>query len=249
MSMSPIRRARLLAAALAAVAVLAGCGGGSTAGRGTGPSGTAATSNGVADLPAKEILARAQQALGRASSVHIKGGGSSEGQQFAIDMRYGAEGAVGSMTTNGQTIELLRVGQTVYLKGTEAFWRSIGGNAVAELLKGRYLKVPATTPDFAELSSFTDLKKNAQELLKPDGEVSKGGRRTVHGVQAIGLVDSKDGGTLYIALQGEPYPLQAVPGAKAKNDSGSLDFDYGAPVKVTAPAADQVVDVSKLGGR
>src|SRR5919198_313921 len=156
--MSPIRGVRLLAAVLAAVAFLAGCGSVSGSGQpeASGPSGSASAANGIADLTAKEILARAEEALGSAKSVHIKGDGFSEGEQFAIDMQYGTDAATGSLTINGQTIELLRVSDTVYFKGSAAFWRSIGGSSAAELLKGRYLKVPATSPDFAELASFTD---------------------------------------------------------------------------------------------
>jgi hypothetical protein len=253
--MSPIRPIRLLTVAVVVIVFVAGCGGNSgSSGSGghssAGPSTLA--ENGVADLSAKDILARAKKALGGARSVHIKGGGFSGGEQFALDMRYGSDGATGSLTSNGQTIELLRVGETVYLKGSEAFWRSIGGGSAAELLKGRYLKVPASTPDFAELAGFTNLTKNAEDLLSPDGEVTKGERKTIRGVEAIGLNDSsKEGGTLYIAVRGEPYPLQVVPRKDAKSDeTGSLDFyDYGVPVKVSAPPADQVVDASKLGTR
>jgi hypothetical protein len=253
--MNPIRPARVLLVTLVvtAAALVAGCGSESGSGGGgstSAPTATTPADNGVAALSAKEILARAQDALGKAESVHIKGGGFSEGEQFALDMRYGTEGATGTLTANGQTIELLRVASTVYMKGSEAFWRSIGGAQAAELLKGRYLKVPSSTPDFAELASFTDLSKNAAELLKPDGEISKGERKTINGIEAIGL-NSSEGGTLYIATRGEPYPLQVVPSGSSKRDeSGSLEFlDYGKPVKVTAPSADEVVDVSKLGGR
>jgi hypothetical protein len=255
--MSPIRPFRPGAVGLALVALLAGCGdgAGSDAGGSSGPasgppSATTPADNGVADLSANGILSKAKDALGQASSVHIKGGGFSEGQQFALDMRYGSAGATGSLTANGQTIELLRVGPTVYLKGTEVFWRSIGGASAAELLKGRYLEVPANTPNFSEIAGFTDLRKNAQELLTPDGTISKGERKTINGVKAIALNSSK-GGTLYIALQGNPYPLQVVPSDSSKSDeTGSLEFlDYGVPVAVTPPHADQVVDVSKLGVR
>jgi len=252
--MSSVCPIRPLIVAVAAAVLLAGCGGGSGAGGAgsspTAPTATALAENGVADLPATEILAKAKTALTQASSVHIKGGGVSDGQQFALDMRYGTAGATGSLTINGQVIELLRVGSTAYLKGTEAFWRSSSrSTAVAELLKGRYLELPANRPDFAELTSFTDLRKDAAELVTPEGEITKGGRKTVYGVEAIAL-DSSKGGTLYVALRGEPYPLQAVSSAEAKSgDTGSLDFlDYGVPVTVTAPPADQVVDISKLGG-
>jgi len=90
-----------------------------------------------------------------------------------------------------EAIELLRIGSTVYLKGSAAFWRSIGGNPAAELLKGRYLKMPANTREFAEVASFTDLKKSAEEFLAADGEISKSNRMTIRGVPAIG-VDRSD---------------------------------------------------------
>jgi hypothetical protein len=86
-------------------------------------------------LSATEIPARAKDALGRADSVRIKGGGSSEGEPFALDVRYGRDGAAGSLTRNGQTIEPLRIGSTLYVKLRAAFWRSVGGDPAAELLK------------------------------------------------------------------------------------------------------------------
>jgi hypothetical protein len=256
MVMRPIRPSWLLAGALAAVAFLAGCsgasgtrGGSSGAHPATTPVATTLAENGIANLSAKQILAKAKDALSQAGSVRIQGGGFSEGEQFALDMRYGRAGAVGSLTSNGQTIELLRIGRTVYLKGSAAFWRSIGGNPAAELLKGRYLKMPASTREFAEVASFTDLEKSAAELLAPDGEISKSGRTTIRGMAAIGLKDpTNGGGTLYIALRGEPYPLRVAPDKGKTDDVGSLDFlDYGVPVALTQPPADQVVDVSKLG--
>jgi hypothetical protein len=249
-------------AALAAVALLAGCSeGSSVGGRGSGPTSASNTEaptspaattpadNGIAGLPAAEILAKANDAFTRADSVHVKGGGFSEGQQFALDIRYGANGAVGSLTSNGQTIELLRIGSTVYVKGSAAFWRSIGGNPAAELLKGRYLKVPASAPNFAEVASFTDLKKTSEQFLATDAEISKGSRKTIRGMDAIGLNSrASGGGTLYVALRGEPYPLQVAPNNGKTDETGSLDFvDYGVPVKLAPPPADQVVDVSKLG--
>jgi len=157
----------------------------------TSPVATTPAENGIADLSSGEILVKAKDALGRADSVRIKGGGFSEGEQLALDMRYGRDGAVGSLTSNGQTIELLRIGSPVYLKGSAAFWRSIGGNPAAELLKGRYLKMPANTREFAEVASFTDLKKSAEEFLAADGQISKSNRMTIRGVPAIG-VDRSD---------------------------------------------------------
>ena len=83
----------------------------------------------------------------------------------------------------------------------------------------------------ARVVGFTDLKKSVNDLLTPSGTISKSGRKTIRGSQAIGLVDSSSGGgTPYIAARGEPYPLSVVPSGKTA-DTGSLDFlEYGAPV-------------------
>jgi hypothetical protein len=78
------------------------------------------------------------------------------------------------------------------------------------------------------MSQLLDLSK---DFLNPDGEIAKGGRKTVRGTAAIGLVDRSDGSILYIATTGPAYPLQTVP--KSNAASGTIDFlDYGRPVLV-----------------
>jgi hypothetical protein len=253
--MSPIRRALLLTVALAAAALAAGCAGGSLSNGSAGstPAASVTTTpseNGVADLSAPEILAKAREALGEAGSVHIKGSGTSKGTPFALDMRYGQDGATGSFSANVPTVELLRVGSTVYMKSSEDFWRSSGGPAAAELLKGKYLEVSASTPTFASLARLTDLRKAAQDFLSLDGTETKGERKTIRGVDAIGL-NSSNGAVLYVAVRGKPYPVKAVSTGDGESAAtGSIDFlDYGVPVTVTAPPSDQVVVASKLGVR
>ena len=139
-----MRPFRLLGAIpAAAVLLVAGCGGGSTSGSGSpAPSAPAASpapaGNGVADLPADEILARAKAAVRKAESVRVKGGGSSRGAQFQLDMRYGTGAkAIGTISNNGQTVELRRIGGVVYLKAGKDFWTSIGGARTAAAVAGR----------------------------------------------------------------------------------------------------------------
>jgi hypothetical protein len=262
-SVRPIRRLAACAGA-ATVLLVAGCGGttegsgtaaspsaGSTASGGSStasPSGSA-TGNGVADLPADQILARAKAALKSADSVRIKGTGRESAQTFSLDLRYSGANTAGTLGVGGQTIELRKLGKVVYLKGSREFWRSSGGEAAAQLLAGKWLKTPANDKRFGDLSELTDLSKAADGLLDPDGTLTKGETKTVNGVQAIGLTSSgKDPGTLYVATTGEPYPLQIASSASSSSQ-GSLDFlDYGKPVTVSTPPAEQVVDVSKLPG-
>ena len=250
-----MRPFRVLLAVSAAALVATACGDDSTEpAAGTTPAAASSSAgNELAALSAKEILAKARTAVDAADSVRLKGGGSSGSDSFEVDMRYGPDDkAYGTVGSGGQTIELRRVGQTVYLKADTAFWQSTGGPQAAKLLGGKFLKAPLTDARIKELADFTDKDAFVSEVLDPDGELTKGDTKQIDGKSAIGLVSkttsANDGGTLYIATEGEPYPLQLVPDANSK-DQGSLSFsEYGEKVEVEIPPAAQTVDVAKLGG-
>lgn len=256
-----MRPSRLLAAAAIAVAALTtSC---AKAGTGTGsgtpesalgaPVTSAApkpTDNGVATLTATQILARAKTAFQRSGSVHVKGSGFSDGDQFALDMRIkGSAGGTGTLTINQQILTLTRIGGTLYVKADEAFWRSQTGSADAgRLLAGKYLKASMRDPNYAALGTFTDLAGVADGILTTAGPLTKGARRTIAGTPAIALVDrGKDGGTMYVALQGPPVPLRLDAPTTGTDDQGSLDFlEYGKAVRLAAPPAALTIDTSKL---
>ena len=248
-----MRPIRLLAAVPAAVLLtVAGCGDDTTAGSGSAaPSGSssATAGDGVAALSADEILKKATAALKDAGSVRIKGEGGSGTERFAIDLSYSEGNSTGTLGVNGQTIELRKLDQTVYLKGSREFWMGNGGEGAAQLLTGKWLKTPLTDKRFSGLSDLTDLDEAADGILDPDGTISKGEQKTINGVPSIGLVSSgKEGGTLWVASTGEPYPVRIEPDANS-GEQGALDFSgYGEKVTVEVPPADQVVDVSKLPG-
>ncbi|MFL6130728.1 MAG: hypothetical protein ACJ73E_16900 [Mycobacteriales bacterium] len=245
-----------LAAVPVTVLLVAGCGSATTGGSGspapaTPASASASTAGGdsLAAQSAEEILKKATAALTAAGSVRIKGEGGTGNQRFAIDLRYSEANSTGTLKINGQTVELRKLGQAVYLKGSRELWVRNGGEAVAQLLAGKWLKTPLTDRRFSGLSALTDLGEAAKGILDPDGTVTKDGRKTVNGVPCVGLVSSgKDGGTLWVATAGEPYPIRIEPSA-GSGEQGALDFTgYGESVTVDPPPADQVVDVAKLPG-
>jgi hypothetical protein len=249
-----MRPVRLLVAVPAAVLLAAGCGDDTTAGSGSpvptssaSASASAPAGNGVAALTADEILKKATAALQSAGSVHIKGQGGSATERFAIDLRYSDGNSTGTLGVQGKTIDLRKVGQSVYLKGDREFWMGIGGEGAAQLLTGKWLKTPLTDKRFSGLSELTDLDKAAEGILDPDGTITKGGQKTINDVPCVGLVSSgKDGGTLWVATEGEPYPVRLEPSASS-GEQGALDFtEYGEKFTVQTPPAEQVVDVSKL---
>jgi hypothetical protein len=209
------------------------------------------TDNGVATLPASEILSRSHAALTKAASVHLKGDATDDdGQRFTLDLHFADKGGRGTLTQSGQTLEVLRIGTTVYIKADVDFWRTQTGNAaVAELLKGKYLKGSTTDPKTAAFAELTQLDKFAADLFDPKQKVTRGERKALRGVDAIVLqISGKDRTTLYVATRGEPYPLRAT--SSSPSQPGTIDFlDYGAPLNLVTPPAEHVVDTSKLGGR
>lgn len=258
-----MRRVRLLLLVPAIAVAVAACGSSSTTGSGTpagpsradssSPAPAATTSpapadNGVSALSAEQILARAKSALGAADAVRIAGSGKDEGTVVKLDMRYGADGAVGDFIIDGQRLDLLRVRDDVYVKGSTSFWTTFANASVGKLLGGKYVKTSTTDARFKDLAEITDLTSAADGFLEPDGTITKGKETTVAGQPAIALESkSATGGTLYIATTGRPYPLSI------EDDPGStgskLTFtDYGKPLTVKAPPASQVVDASTLPG-
>lgn len=256
-----MRPIRVLATAAVAVAFVGGCGASSTSsGSGspdTGSAPKAPVDNGVAALTPTEILTKAQAALPKASSVHVTGTGEEQGQKFQLDLKIkNHEGATGFLTipaggpsgTASIRIDLVVLGQTAYLKGDKTFWQGVSGgdSQVAAKAAGKWVKTTTQNDKVKDLLTLSDLTQLSTTLLKPDGKLTKGQQKEINGTKVVGLVDnSADGGTLYIATQGEPLPVQIAEGGKG---SGRVDFqEYGAPIELTAPPADQTVSEQEVG--
>lgn len=234
-----MRALRLVIPLALAVGLVAGCGG-----KPTTPAPVATTpSEAFPGKSTAQIIEMAKSALAAAPSVHLKGTFIAEGKPMTIDLQYtsGAEG-VGTVSTEGESFQIKKIGNDVYFKGDDAFMKSIIGDdaAVAKLLKGKWIK--SSGSDAAEMAVFFNLSDEIFEDV-PTG-LRRGDTGVINGIKALALVGSGDDGTIWIATEGLPYPLRLDGGA-----DGTLDFtDYGANVDLTAPPASEVFDLSQLGG-
>src|ERR1035441_3333987 len=221
--------APLLVLLLLAV-VIAGCGGSSSG-------------NGVADKTPAEILLATRGGSGAATSVHVAGSIVSEKSPITLDMNLLAgKGGSGKLSENGLAFELIQVGGTVYIKGSPAFYKHIGGTAAAQLLQGKWLKAPSSDASFASLSQLTDLRQLVDQTLTNHGSLTKAGTTTVNGQKVVGITDTTKGGTLYIATTGKPYPIEISKGGAG---GGKVIFDrWNSTVTLTAPA--NAIDVAQL---
>ena len=225
--------ARAPIAALLALALLAGCG------RTTGGEGI------EAKTPA-QILAASQVAAEAAGSVHVAGAILSGGSPITLDLSLLAgSGASGRLSQNGLAFEVIRTGDTIYLKGSEAFYRQLAGPSAARQLAGRWVKVPANDKGFQSLAALTELRSLIDTTFANHGAPKKGPLTTIDGQSAIAIADRAGGGTIYVATTGLPYPVQVLGGAAS---SGTVTFDrWNGPVPLTPPTG--AIEVGALGAR
>ncbi|GAA4603120.1 hypothetical protein BJY16_004502 [Actinoplanes octamycinicus] len=232
-----------LAALTITAALLAGCGNGDK------PDDSApakAAANGVADLAAPAILDKAKAALKAASSFHVKGAMSEDGDVTQIDLKVAGKDLAGSIQMGEAKLQMLSVAGARYIKPNDAFWTMIDSSgATAKLMKqavgDKWIK---PTANDASLGSFFFGESDIDEMLTPGGAVTKGEAKAVDGVPAIGLVDSSDTKTvLYVATSGEPYPIKMERPAPEGLTFSEFNQTFA---EIKAPAETDVVDQSKI---
>jgi hypothetical protein len=232
-------RASTLALVLTA-ALLAGCGSSGSS------SSTTAKPNGEASKPADRVLADAEAAATNASSAHISGSITSSGTPITVDLSTArGKGGKGSMSTNGLKFDLVRIGDTVYVRGSDAFYKHFAGAAVAQLLHDKWLKGSATHGRLKSLAALTNLRTLFARINADPGKIVNDGKVTYKGRQAVALRSPGDGSKLYVAATGKPYPVAIVGNKKGR--SGAVTFDdWNKPVSLSAPS--DALDISQFGG-
>ena len=237
-------KAGIATLALVSALTFVGCGsddsdgGGDTAGSGdlaeAGP-------NGIEDLEPDEILDRVNEAIDGATSVHLVGEQSQAGAAIEVDLQMSADGsATGTITNAGTTIELIVVDGVTYFSAGEEFWSGQVGPELAAQVGDKFVEVPADDESFGDFGNFDAF---FSDLLKAEGDVTKGDESTVDSIPALILIDSDDDGELYISMQGEPLPLKV---SSQQDESELLLTDWNEEVVVEAPAEADVVDLESL---
>jgi len=226
-------RAISIAALAAATALLAGCGGGGS------------NDNGVAAKSPSDILSAAKTAATGAAAVHISGKIDTGGKPVTVDLTLvRGMGGTGHMSESGLGFDIVRVGDKVYIRGSEAFYKAFAGPAAAALLKGKWLEGSAKTGQLSSLTALTDLTSFFNGTLGSHGTLAKGSQSTVGSQKVIALKDTKSGGTLFIATTGKPYPIELESPNGGKQ--GSVSFDnWDKTVAIVAPKG--AIDISTLG--
>jgi hypothetical protein len=216
-------------AILLAAAALAGCGG--------------ASGNGVESKSASEILSESLKAAESAKSVHLAGSVTSSGTKVGLNLQVlRGTGAKGTISQGALSLDLIRVGGDLYIKGNSGFFEHFGGAEAEKLFHGKWLKAPVAGSELESLGDLTDMHALLASLTKEHGTLAKGSTSTIEGTKVISVRDTQKGGTLYVATTGKPYPIQL-----AKAGGGKVTFDrWDEALSISAPPASETIDLSKL---
>lgn len=227
-------RPRMMVIATAALIALSGCGG-------SGDEPKADLSN----LSANALLAKAKTQIEKQSSVTIDGSGNDGGNEIGMNISYTAKDASGTVTIDGSEMTLLKVGGRSFFKAEDEFWKAQAGEesaTIIDLVDGRWIKADGDS-DFADLVSLTNRSFLSEEILDPDGKVTKGKAKKVAGVDCLALNDD-EAGTLYVASD-DGRPIQLMGEGESQGD---LSFSYDSVDAPKAPASADIVDLAALAG-
>ncbi|MFB7912689.1 hypothetical protein [Streptomyces sp. NPDC056061] len=207
--------------------------------------------NGVGKLTAEQIEKKTQAAADTADAVRLAGKLVSKGGTYTLDMRLTDDGGTGSVASRNSTFELLRVGDELYLKADARFWSheekpgesGDAGDAAAEKLQDKYVKVPEDDPTYKQLRGFTDKETLLGGLLALHGTVNKGDRTKVGPTRTVQITGGEgEGGTLDVSLEGKPFPLRFARGG----GGGTVRFsEWGEDFTLEPPAEEDTVDYGK----
>jgi hypothetical protein len=265
-SEASMRRApALLAPVVAITLVVSGCsstksgtgsqitlnnsGGTTTSSSASSSSSSSSSGSDLSSLSASELVDKSKQAAKDAKSLKIEGGVIESDQTVELSLAYAENGTSGYVTTQGYKIEIIQIGQVIYFKAPDAFWKAqAGANAAAVLAKvsGKWIKTSSTDSDFSDFSTFTDKDSFLDQLYEDTSDVSKGDPATINGVDCLALSDTT--GTLYVAGD-DARPIELSGKDPSKGGTVKLDFtEYNSVPAAQAPPPAQTIDASTLGG-
>jgi hypothetical protein len=239
------RRRRVVA--LAAVALLSGCGGPSDGGS---PDGSGAgADDGFAGLPAAEKVATAKAAMEDLRALHIEGTISNGGDAADVDLSMDADGRCSGTFTIGEGVaEIRAVDGAAWFRPDDGIWAQFAGasaDQVSDFVDGRW--VVLEDAQFMEMCDFDSIMDSLLSSPEAGREYSDAGTETIDGERAFRIESAGPAGTSlgYVQAAAPHYLLRTQrDGGEAPATMTFSAFDDD--VDVEAPAADEVVDLGDL---
>ena len=241
---SPRTRALAALCVVGALTLASGCGGDDSGGDKDKADSSFAKQSG------DEIAAAAKADMKKLDEVKFSGDITSDGEKITLEIQASAAGdCTGSIGLGGGTADILAKDGTNWFRPDEAFWRANAGDQADAIIAAVGDKWVLDTD--SNFSQFCDLNAFFDQLFKDDDDASPYktvGTDEVDGEDVVKVEQSDDKGSSvgYVLVDGEHYlvKLERTEG----DEPGHLDFsDFDEEFDVTAPADDEVVDLSQLG--
>jgi hypothetical protein len=231
-----MRRSRLAtyAMGIAVVAALTSCGD------------SDGDSSGFADEKPADIIDASKEAMSDLESLTISGDTRADGGAANLELQLSSSGdCTGTLSfdTTG-TIEILGVGGDRWFKGDEAFWSTTGIPDTTAVLDKWIIDAQDDFASFCTIDDFVGemFEDDSDETYEVKGTESVDGEDVV----VIEQDDTEDGISTGYILVDEPHHIVKID--KEGDDGGTITFSgFGEKFEVTAPSADEIVDLDQLG--
>jgi len=247
MSLMRQRRTPYLALLAAVALTLSACTPGTAAGRAAASSSSAPTSVATTPPTAAAVYQQMRKSGAAATSVHVKGDYTDDGQPLQLDVAGDRAGTTMRLLVNfgSGPIDILKVNDDFYLKADATFWTRLDSAVVAKVAAGKYVKVPAgSAAGMGDFRVGTLLDRVFAEDLSSVDKLNTAVQTTrLDGVPAY-LMTTKVGGDakIYVSADGQARLLRTE---SAK--SGILSFtQWDSVAPTSAPPADQSATVPSL---
>lgn len=202
----------------------------------------------AAPASAIELVGKVKTAAAAAKSATAKATGMNNGKAVSMDMSGTVDGknATLNMTQDGATVNTRTVDGVVYLKADKAFWDSQGQSAAAAIVGDKWAKLPAAQSEAFSGTSISSVLTQMLDSMTEDKLAA-----TVESVELDGKkvfvvthVKGKDEAQMFVAADGTWLPVKVT--GKASENAVLTLTEWNSVAAVTAPAADQVLDLSKM---
>ena len=192
--------------------------------------------------PPPSVVARREGGRDKREPSHVSGSDQRAGQPLTLDIHGRGTGGQGNDVESGLTFEIIRIGNTAYIKGSDAFLRSSRAPPAHSscTTSGSRARRRTATRRARTAHRHRQAVQRRARLSTASSRTRQRRRTTAQKVVAIR--DTTDGSKLYVAATGKPYPVAIVGGRKGQ--SGTITFDnWNKTVSITAPKG--AVDIAQ----
>ncbi|MFF4603975.1 hypothetical protein ACFY12_14735 [Streptomyces sp. NPDC001339] len=200
------------------------------------------------DATPDELSAKAVNSIRAASSVRVRMAQTGP-EAMDIDLTMSRGGKCAGRIVSGEgTAHVIKVGKEFWLKPDDKFWKAQfgGGSEATALVKGRYLHGSTQDEQIRDIAAMCDLAGIHKTLAGEvgAGPFTKSAPVTVDGRRAE-TVSGKNGAVLISVVgSGAPELIRIV--QKNEHTVTATFTDWEKPVRASAPAAGQSVDLARL---